>query len=122
MPRTWFKTWIFDRHDPTMLGMSLALVLTLLAEHPWDHGCCRPSLEDGWVSTIWAQALAVMNQQKLAPDVRAAIRSDAAKVAAAGRAQAHGAPQQQSGAAGTGTVASAQGIEPAPRLLQRFSQ
>ncbi|HEY0229723.1 MAG TPA: tetratricopeptide repeat protein [Dokdonella sp.] len=75
-----------------------------------------------------AQALAVMNQQKLAPDVRAAIRSDAAKVAAAGRAQVHGAPaQQQSGAAGaagtgTRTVASAQGIEPAPRLLQRFSQ
>lgn len=60
MPRTWFKTWIFDRRDPTMLGMSLALVLMLLADHPWDHGCCRPSLEDGWVSTIWAQALAVM--------------------------------------------------------------
>ncbi|MDR8398111.1 pilus assembly protein [Paraburkholderia sp. USG1] len=74
-----------------------------------------------------AQALAVMNQQKLAPEVRAAIRSDAAKVVAAGRAQARGAPaQQQSGAASTGTgtrtVASAQGIEPAPRLLQRFSQ
>lgn len=72
-----------------------------------------------------AQALAVMNQQKLAPDVRAAIRSDAARVAAAGRAQTQSAPaQQQLGAAGTGTrtVASAQGIEPAPRLLQRFSQ
>ena len=40
-----------------------------------------------------AQALAVMNQQQLAPDVRAAIRSDAAKVAAAGRAQ-RGAPAQ----------------------------
>lgn len=72
-----------------------------------------------------AEALAVMNQQKLAPDVRAAIRSDAGKVAAAQRAQARGAlPQQQSGAVATDarTVASAQGIEPAPRLLQRFAQ
>ncbi|TDY26212.1 Flp pilus assembly protein TadD [Paraburkholderia sp. BL6665CI2N2] len=72
-----------------------------------------------------AQALAVMNQQKLAPDVRAAIRSDAAKVAAAARVQIRGAPlQQDSGALGAGarTVASAQGIEPAPRLLQRFAQ
>ena len=71
------------------------------------------------------EALAVMNQQKLAPDVRAAIRSDAAKVAAAQRGQARGASQQPpSGAAATDarTVASAQGIEPAPRLLQRFSQ
>lgn len=73
------------------------------------------------------QALAVMNQQKLAPDVRAAIRSDAAKVAAAGHAQArskHAQPQQQVGqaTAGVGTVASAQGVEPAPRLLQRFAQ
>ncbi|RDK03583.1 tetratricopeptide repeat protein [Paraburkholderia lacunae] len=78
-----------------------------------------------------ARALAVMNQQKLAPDVRAAIRSDAAKVAAAERAQARGPQaqtQQQAGqagagmSAGTGTVASAQGIEPAPRLLKRFAQ
>jgi hypothetical protein len=74
-----------------------------------------------------AQALAVMNQQKFTPDVRAAIRSDGAKVAAAGRAQTRGSqaqPQQQFGqaVAGTGTVASAQGIEPAPRLLQRFAQ
>ena len=72
-----------------------------------------------------AQALAIMNQQKLAPDVRAAIRSDAAKVAAAGRVQTRGAPaQQDSGALGAGarTVASAQGVEPAPRLLQRFAQ
>ncbi|MFC6313931.1 tetratricopeptide repeat protein, partial [Paraburkholderia dipogonis] len=51
-----------------------------------------------------AQALAIMNQQKLAPDVRAAIRSDAAKVAAAGRAQTRGAPaQQDSGKVRTGT-------------------
>lgn len=74
-----------------------------------------------------AEALAVMNQQKFTPDVRAAIRSDAAKVAAAGRSQARGTQaqsQQQLGqaGAGTGTVASAQGIEPAPRLLQRFAQ
>lgn len=72
-----------------------------------------------------AQALAIMNQQKLAPDVRAVIRGDAAKVAAAARAQTRGAPpQQDSGALGTSarTVASAQGIEPAPRLLQRFAQ
>ena len=73
------------------------------------------------------QALAVMNQQKFTPDVRAAIRNDAAKVAVAGRAQARGSlaqPQQQFGQAGasTGTVASAQGIEPAPRVLQRFAQ
>jgi Flp pilus assembly protein TadD len=74
-----------------------------------------------------AQALAVMNQQKLAPEVRAAIGSDAAKVVEASRAPARGTPvQEQSGAAGMGagarTVASAQGLEPAPRLLQRFSQ
>ncbi|MFM0431752.1 pilus assembly protein [Paraburkholderia aspalathi] len=72
-----------------------------------------------------AQALAVMNQQKFTPDVRAAIRNDAAKVAAAGRSQARGSQaqsQQQVGQANAGTVASAQGIEPAPRLLQRFAQ
>jgi Flp pilus assembly protein TadD len=80
------------------------------------------------------QAFAVMNQQKLAPDVRAAIRSDAAKVAAAGRVQIRGgqgqgsgsgsgSAEQRPGAAATDarTVASA-GIEPAPRLLQRFAQ
>ncbi|MEZ0605386.1 tetratricopeptide repeat protein [Paraburkholderia sp. IW21] len=74
-----------------------------------------------------AQAMAVMSQQKLTPDVRAAIRSDAAKVAAAGRAQARGVQtqsQRQVGQAraGAGTVASAQGIDAAPRLLQRFAQ
>jgi Flp pilus assembly protein TadD len=72
-----------------------------------------------------AQAFAVMDQQKLYPDVRAAIRSDAAKVAAAARAQPREAPTQaQSGVGGgvAGTVASAQGIETAPRLLQRFAQ
>ncbi|ASL42576.1 Photosystem I assembly protein Ycf3 [Burkholderia sp. AD24] len=70
-----------------------------------------------------AQALAVMNQQKLTPDVRAAIRSDAAKVAAAGRVQTRGASAPAQPRAGQmGTVASVQGIEPAPRLLQRFAQ
>jgi Flp pilus assembly protein TadD len=72
-----------------------------------------------------AQALAVMNEQKLSPDVRAAIHSEAAKVAAAARAQTQGAPTQQvPGAAGSAarTVASALGVEPAPRLLQRFAQ
>ena len=69
-----------------------------------------------------AQALAVMNQQKLAPEVRAAIRGDAAKVAVAERAQSQSsAPAQQSGGP-AGAIASAQGIEPAPRLLQRFAQ
>lgn len=71
-----------------------------------------------------AQALAVMNQQKLAPEVRTAIRGDAAKVAVAERAQSQSqssAPAQQSGGS-AGAMASAQGIEPAPRLLQRFAQ
>ena len=69
-----------------------------------------------------AQALAVMNQQKLTPEVRAAIRGDAAKVAVAERAQSQSsAPAQQSGGP-AGAIASAQGIEPAPRLLQRFAQ
>ncbi|WP_372450047.1 tetratricopeptide repeat protein [Paraburkholderia aspalathi] len=66
------------------------------------------------------QALALMNQQKVPLDVRVAIRSDAAKVAAAGRVQS-GVPLSQDGQ--PGAVASAQGMsEPAPRLLQRFAQ
>ncbi|NYH21530.1 tetratricopeptide repeat protein [Paraburkholderia bryophila] len=73
-----------------------------------------------------SQALAVMNQQKLTPEVRTAIRSDAAKIAAAGRARTRAQPasaQQQFGQTGAaGTVASVQGIEPAPRVLQRFAQ
>lgn len=80
-----------------------------------------------------AQALAVMDQQTLAPDVRVAIQSDAAKVAAAERTHRDGsqAPSQQKlgqmgegegVGEGAGTVASAQGIEPAPRVLQRFAQ
>ncbi|WP_260854547.1 tetratricopeptide repeat protein [Paraburkholderia sp. BCC1884] len=74
-----------------------------------------------------AQALAVMNQQKLAPEVRTAIRGEAAKVAAAAHAQTRGSqgqaqPRPGPGAAAAGTVASVQGIEPAPRVLQRFAQ
>ncbi|WMY06832.1 tetratricopeptide repeat protein [Paraburkholderia phenoliruptrix] len=75
-----------------------------------------------------AEAQALMNQQKLALDVRAAIRSDAAKVSAAGRSGARsgatGLPGPQSRmAAPAGTVASTQNtMEPAPRLLQRFAQ
>src|SRR5260370_23735204 len=63
-----------------------------------------------------AQALAGMNQQKFTPGVRAAIRSDAAKVAAAGSAQTHRVPARskeqvgQSGA-GSGTSPGAQGSE-----------
>jgi Flp pilus assembly protein TadD len=87
-----------------------------------------------------AQAQAVMNQQNFAADVRSALHTDAAKVAAAARVQSRGAAVQpapqvsggpgvarDTGAPGVAggdsrTVASAQGIEPAPRLLQRFSQ
>ncbi|MCC8391174.1 pilus assembly protein [Paraburkholderia sp. MMS20-SJTR3] len=84
-----------------------------------------------------AQALAVMDQQQFAPEVRAAIRGDAAKIAAAGRAHARATPTQLAApaqpqqaakeqeqarpAAQTRTVAS-MGSEPAPRLLQRFAQ
>jgi Flp pilus assembly protein TadD len=66
------------------------------------------------------RASALMDQQKFAPDVRAAIRRDAAKVAAAGRAQQTVAQAQQDGR--VAPVASAQTLGPAPRLLQRFSQ
>jgi len=67
------------------------------------------------------RAQAVMNQQKFSLEVRTAIRSEAAKVVAATRAQAPGAGRSQ----GTqpGPVASNQAMmEPAPRLLQRFAQ
>ena len=66
------------------------------------------------------RASALMDQQKFAPDVRAAIRRDAAKVAAAERAQQSVAQAQQD--ARIAPVASAQARGPAPRLLQRFSQ
>jgi Flp pilus assembly protein TadD len=66
------------------------------------------------------RASALMEQQKFAPDVRAAIRRDAAKVDAAGRAQQTVAQAQQDGR--IAPVASAQAPGPAPRLLQRFSQ
>ncbi|WP_345813783.1 tetratricopeptide repeat protein [Paraburkholderia sp. PREW-6R] len=76
------------------------------------------------------EALAVMNQQKLAPEVRTAIRSDAAKVVAAKRAQTRGgqfssAPPsvtpQQPGEQ-MRAMASAQGGELSPRVLQRFAR
>ncbi|MEZ2306420.1 pilus assembly protein [Paraburkholderia sp. RCC_158] len=77
-----------------------------------------------------ASAQALMNQQKLGLDVRAAIRSDAAKVAAASRDGAHAgaaaaglAVASSARNAPAGTVASMQNtMEPAPRLLQRFAQ
>ena len=72
------------------------------------------------------QAAALMDQEKFSPDVRLAIRREAAKVAmaataaTAARAQESAAQAQQMARAAP--VAGAQGIEPAPRLLQRFSQ
>ncbi|WP_017776570.1 tetratricopeptide repeat protein [Paraburkholderia kururiensis] len=99
-----------------------------------------------------AEAQAVMKQQNIAPEVRAAIRSDAAKVAQASRlrqraaARAHLSETGSAGSAGradTGSIerpavgetmpmASMQmgqsgqsgqsGIDVSPRLLQRFSQ
>ncbi|MEC5405579.1 pilus assembly protein [Paraburkholderia sp. MPAMCS5] len=69
-------------------------------------------------------AQALMNQQKFAPDIRAAIRSDAAKVAAATRLAAPGGRLPHgSHTTPAGTVASTQNVmEPAQRLLQRFAQ
>ena len=70
-----------------------------------------------------AQAQALMNQQKMAPDVRAAIRTDATKVLAAKSARQLDVPLPQ-GVRATGPVASvpAHGVETAPRLLQWFTQ
>lgn len=67
-----------------------------------------------------SQAQSLMNQQKLTPDVREAIRNDAAKVASAQRARQMSSARP--GGAQMPPVASAQGIDPAPRLLQRFAQ
>ncbi|MFL9947688.1 pilus assembly protein [Paraburkholderia agricolaris] len=65
---------------------------------------------------------ALMNQQKFSLDVRAAIRSEAAKITAAARAQPLGTSGRSQGTQ-PGPVASAQAMmEPAPRLLQRFAQ
>jgi Flp pilus assembly protein TadD len=66
------------------------------------------------------QASALMDQEKFSPDARTAIRREAAKVAAAAQAQEGAAQAQQMARAAP--VSGAQGIEPAPRLLQRFSQ
>ncbi|WP_429281294.1 tetratricopeptide repeat protein [Paraburkholderia sp. GAS41] len=69
------------------------------------------------------RAATLMDQQKFSPGVRAAIRRDADKVAAAGRAQQRRVQlQQDSRDSSNAPIASAQGVEPAPRLLQRFSQ
>jgi Flp pilus assembly protein TadD len=69
------------------------------------------------------QAAALMDQEKFSPDVRLAIRHEAAKVAMAtqaAQAQAKVALAQQT--ARPAPVVGVQGVEPAPRLLQRFSQ
>jgi Flp pilus assembly protein TadD len=66
------------------------------------------------------QASALMDQEKFSPDVRTAIRREAAKVTMAAQAQASAVQAQQMARAAP--VAGAQGMEPAPRLLQRFSQ
>jgi Flp pilus assembly protein TadD len=65
-------------------------------------------------------AASLMDQQKFTPEVRAAIHRDAFKVAAARRAQPRAARSQQDMRAAL--AESGQGIDPAPRLLQRFSQ
>ncbi|PCE26877.1 pilus assembly protein [Paraburkholderia acidicola] len=69
------------------------------------------------------QAQALMNQQKMAPDVCAAIRSDAKKVVAAERAKRLDVTLSQ-GVRTTGSVASipSHSVETAPRLLQWFAQ
>lgn len=65
---------------------------------------------------------ALMNQQKFSLDVRAAIRSEAAKITAAARAQPLGAGRSQGIQPGPVASAQAMMMEPAPRLLQRFAQ
>lgn len=66
------------------------------------------------------RASALMDQQKFTPEVRAAIRRDAHKIAMAGRAYGRTAQSQQDARAapsGDGQV-----FESTPRLLQRFAQ
>lgn len=68
------------------------------------------------------QAQALMTKQNMAPDIRADIRADAVKVAAAKRAQLLDVPLPQ-GVRTTGPVASVpHAPEKAPRLLQWFAQ
>lgn len=68
------------------------------------------------------QAQALMTQQKMTPGVRSAIRVDAAKVAAAKRAQQLDVPVPLT-VRTTGSVASVAHVpETAPRLLQWFTQ
>lgn len=66
-------------------------------------------------------AIALMNQQKLAPQVRTEIRNDAAKVTLASRARA-GEMSLPPAAGPSSPVASAQGFDPTVPLLQRFAQ
>jgi hypothetical protein len=56
----WIRRFVIDRSDPTCLGTVLALLLMTLAQQPWVYSDVRPRLDDGWIGTIWAQALAVM--------------------------------------------------------------
>jgi Flp pilus assembly protein TadD len=70
------------------------------------------------------QATALMDQEKFSPDVRTAIRREEAKVTAAAQVQEKGqeSTAQAQQMARAAPVAGTQGMEPAPRLLQRFSQ
>jgi Flp pilus assembly protein TadD len=71
------------------------------------------------------EAQALMTQQKMTPETRAAIRDDAVKVAAAKRAQLLDVPLPQ-GVRTTGTTGPVASVprasETAPRLLQWFAQ
>jgi Flp pilus assembly protein TadD len=81
-----------------------------------------------------ARAQALVKEQKLAPDVRAQLRDEAAKVAAASRARRVNDPRAAKPAvphapgaatalpAPTPSVASVQAVDQPQRLLQRFAQ
>jgi Flp pilus assembly protein TadD len=69
------------------------------------------------------RAASLMEQQKFTPEIRTAIRLDAHKVIVAQRVHQHAAQSQQDArAAPVYSAQSTQGIDPAPRLLQRFAQ
>ncbi|SEI40102.1 Flp pilus assembly protein TadD, contains TPR repeats [Paraburkholderia diazotrophica] len=72
-----------------------------------------------------ARAQALIKDQKFAPDVRAQIRDEAAKVAAASRARRNSEPRAQKPRvlpASGGPVASIQDVDQSQRMLQRFAQ
>ncbi|MEM5385614.1 pilus assembly protein [Paraburkholderia phymatum] len=72
-----------------------------------------------------ARAQALIKDQKFAPDVRAQVRDEAAKVAAASRARRNGEPRAQkphASPASGGPVASVQDVDQSQRMLQRFAQ